>query len=259
MAKYIGSPWGKLRGKLNGAVGGSYKGIDWARVHFEPHQRGTLQKYIEFKDGLPGGDDFSFPQFNLRRVVIGPLGFVARSNLTNWIHLVWEQFCERKLLKMSGSNLWIKLNSSRFLNSMPHKEQEYNPATNAPDMLTLKTAWGDLEQSTLASALYDKNTGDLGVTWTTGITGNGKATDKVYLIIMKLPLIDTIGRDGNWLPALSMYGPLEIAGKTRSNGSGSVTIPEGLENEDLTAYFFLRDATNQIGFSQTTSLAVDAI
>jgi hypothetical protein len=264
MATYIGSPWGTMKGKLNGSVGGSYKGINWVRVLKDPTQKGTLELYRQYKEtGLPV--DFSFAQMNLRRVVTSPLGYIGRTNLQTFIFPIWERLCKLLHWKMSGANALIKLNANRLLNSMPDKTTEFEPDTNSPDLKEIYVSDGDLEGTNSLTAVYDTATGDLVLTWDTSIFKNGLATDYPWFVVFKKPIIDygTDG-DGSWLPTLFMYGPWQAEPPAvpaqRDDGTETWTLPDGLDADDLTAFIFFVDGAppGTIGWSRSQSCQVTA-
>jgi hypothetical protein len=262
MAKYYGSPWGTMKGKLNGSVGGGWKGINWCRVLTFPTQRGTLFLYQEMKAGHIPPERFSFPQFNLRRLATGPLGYVARMNLSTFIYLIWEPFVQKHQFLMTGSNMFIKRNSANMLNSMPDKTAEFDPATNSPDLLVLQMSDGDMESTEeFTSAVYNTANGNLTVAWNTGKYTNGADSDLAYLVILKKPIVESYGVSGTWEPALYLYGPFQPAGTLRSDGVGATIpalLPIGLTAADLTAFVFFKDAAGIIGFSKSQSVQVTA-
>lgn len=257
MAKYIGSPWGAMLGKLQDAVGGKWKGINWTRTHFLPTQRGTLQLYQQWKDGEPVV--FSLKQFNFRRLSNSPLGYISRINLETFINVIWDKFVNQHQYKMTGSNAFMKANAANLFASMPHIDQEFDPTTNSPDLKVIKVSDGDLEPtSNIIAATYNTGTGVLGLTWNTTCYTNGQASDQAWIIALRKPILDSWGRWGNWMPALFMYGPTQSSLSNRVNSGGSITLPTGLTAADLTAYLYFRDAAGLIGFSQSKSKQVTA-
>lgn len=257
MGKYLGSPWGKIRGILNGAVGGAWRGIDWNRVLVFPTQRGTLKKYRQFKAGSIS--NFSYAQMNIRRAVLSPLGYIGRMHLGTFIYTIWDEFVTRHSLKMTGLNVFVMKNAPNMYASMPHKDQEYNATTNAPDLTVIKASDGDLEPTpALGAQTYVVGTGVLTLNWDKDTFGNGKATDLVYVVVLRKPILESFGVSGTWAPKLWLYGPLQVAGKTRVDETGTVTLPPGLTIADLTAYVFFKDAAGEIGYSPSVAKAVTA-
>jgi len=258
MAKYYGSPWGTLRGKLNGAVGGGWKGINWARVLIYPTQHGTIAMYKDYKNGIIPPEDFSFPQFNLRRLSTGPLGNLAKNNMSNLINPIWAQYTRRKEFLMSGLNAYIKYSSADLLNSMPDKTAEFDPDTNSPDLRVIQMSRGELEETIeFSECLYAPLTGAIYPTWDMNIYKNGKSVDLAYIAILSKPIVESYGVDGTWEPALYLYGPAQKC--TRADGDGGAIggiLPTGLDPEDLTAFTFFRDVDNIIGYSKSASVQV---
>lgn len=260
MGKYIGSPWGYIRGKLDDAVGGAWKGINWVRVRIEPTQRGTLDKYRLFKDGLLDPSQFSYPQFNIRRCVLQVLGYVARFNLTSWIRPVWEELVTKRGWTMTGTNAFVRRNAATFFSSML-RTAEYVVGLNEPDLEDLLVSDGDLEGTTAGGATYVPGTGVLTVTWTASVFTNGAADDQAQVIVLKKPLLESVGRDGTWYPALFAYPfipapPSPAFPAERSAGTVDVTLPTGLAAADLVAYVFFRDAAGTIGYSPSLARQV---
>lgn len=261
MGKYIGSPWGYIRGKLDDAVGGAWKGINWVRVRILPTQRGTLPKYRLFKDGLLDPSQFSYPQFNIRRCVLQVLGYVARFNITTWIRPVWEELVTKRGWVMTGTNAFVRRNAATFFSSML-RTAEYVVGLNEPDLLDLLVSDGDLEApASITLASYNPVDGNMGITWDASTFTNGAADDVVQVIILKKPLLESVGRDGTWYPALFAYPfipapPSPAFPGTRADAAINFALPAGLTAADLTAYLFFRDAEGTIGYSPSLALQV---
>ena len=253
MAKYVGSPWGFLRGKLGDAVGSLWKTIDYVRVLCYPTQRGTYQNYLDYKAGLITIERFSYPQFNFRRLVLGPLGYVARMNMSNWIDPVWSRLATQEALLMTGMNLFIQKASALFWNSMPNKDQEYDEVTNAPLLTSLVVSYGDLEPiANIFSAEYNAVSGELVVVTDGATYGNGQTTDNVYYLVMRKPLVD-----GTFQPTLYCYGNIPSQFPVLRRDSGFIaTLPIGLTSVDLVLYVFCKDAADTIGFSPSKAFQV---
>ena len=256
--KYLGSPWGKIRGKLNGSVGGAWKGIDWVRVLVIPTTRGSIEKYRAFKAGTIGSFAFSYKQFNIRHAVVNVLGFLTRKFYSSLV-IVWHDYLlKHPGLKLSEMNAFTKENIARFFASMPNKNGEYVAATNAPLLTSLKVSKGDLEPvQTILTAVYTTGTGALVFTWATGIFENGLATDKIFWAVAKKPILESDGVAGTFNPSLYLYGMAD-AGSTRTTGTDTVTLPTGLTATDLTLYVFLQDLAGTIGYSDSKALQVSA-
>lgn len=252
--KYIGSPWGKIRGKLNGAVGGVWKGIDWGRVLVFPTQRGTLEKYQAYKAGKI--HIFSFPQMNIR-IVVKALGFLSRKFYSG-LNPIWLDYLARHPgMRLSAMNAFVKTNIASFFASMPSRGLEYIAATNAPLLTALKVSKGDLEPiENIATAIYTTGTGALVVTYGDGIYENGLATDKIWWAVAKKPILDSVGIAGTWEPSLYLYGMAQ-SNVTRTTKEVTIALPKGLTATDLTVYIFCKDSLS-IGYSDSKALAVAA-
>lgn len=262
MATYFGSPWGFLRGKLDDAVGGIWKGVEWTRVRVYPTQRGTLKLYRKLQRGEICPEAFSYPQFNIRRAVLQVLGHIARMNLSTWIYPVWEALCKKRGWIMTGTNAFVRRNAATLLSSMD-RHAEYDDA-NQPDLTKMLVSNGDLEgPAAIESATYDATTGDLVVTWDPATYTNGHATDMAFVMVAKKPILESIGEEGTWAPKLYMYGtalipePPGIPVK-REELTMTLALPVGLDIivEPLTAYLFFRDVEGVIGYSPSLAAGV---
>lgn len=244
MAKYIASPWGDILGKLGGSVGGKWKGIYWVRKLVYPTQRGTLAKYRQYKDGLIPLWQFSYAQMNIRRAVLQVLGYVARMNMSNWIHPVWDALVAKRGWVMTGANAFVKRNAATLFASMPAKDEEFDPATNSPDLLDLIVSDGDLEPvASITSCMYDPLNGNLVIVWDPAVYTNGGDNDELRVVVAKKPLLESVGRDGTWYPSLYLYTfmyPAPLIPPIRSAGTATVVLPAGLALADLSAYVFFR-------------------
>jgi len=243
MAKYNSSPLGEIHGKVNGIVAVKWKRTLVARKYAVPADRGSLLKYQQFKDGIPGVV-FSFLQFNLRRVAINPLLKLARDHKEDWIYPIWTEAAKKRHLQMSGMNLLLKTNITNLYASFD-KALEYDPITNSPDLTKLQLSIGDLEGTQSLTCTYKTDTGITDFSWNGQIFSNGNISDDVYGIILAKPLLQSIGREGNWEPQLTMYGPHRLTTpgvpphpSTRQDGTGYTVIPADLDVADLTAALF---------------------
>ena len=257
MGKYWGSPWGHISGKLNGAVGGGWKGIEWVRTFIFPTQRGTLALYRQYKKGLVSPVAFSYEQMNIRKAALSPLGYVGRTNLTNFIIPIWTEFCTKHGLVMTGLNAFVRRNAAVLYNSMAHVDEEYDAAANTPDLALATMSDGDLEGTPLLTAAYTTGTGNLATTWDEAVFGNGALTDEAWICVLKKPILESVGVTGTWAPKLYLYGPLDTT-KTRDDEGATVVLPTGLTAADLTAFLFFRDAAETIGWSISNALQVTA-
>jgi len=250
MGKYMGSPWGFTRGKIGDVVGIAWKGIDSNRVRVLPSQRGTMKMFKAVLNGT-GSKRFSYAQWNVREAAMSSLGNVARENMTNWIDPVWQVLATKRKVAMTGINLFIKEALPAFFASMPQKKQLYVEATNAPLLTSLKVSDGDLEGIPLiTTATYDTATGKVHATWPVTFTRNGLATDKVYAVVVRKPILNA-----SYQPSLSLYGNcVAVPTAVRSDGTAGadiITIPLGLTPADLFLYLFTKDAAGTIGFSES--------
>jgi hypothetical protein len=247
MAKYYASPFGSIRGKVNGSVGVGWKGKNVLRKYAIPTDRGSLLKYQQYKGGIIPPDLFSFPQFNLRRVCNNPLFKIAHDHFQDFIVPIWKEMAREKRLLMSGTNLFMRTNTTTIYASFD-KTIEYDASTNKPDLTKLILVDGELETTQSMTATYDPSSGFMNFTWNTHHYTNGKDTDTVYAIILKEPVVIDVGATGHWQPSLVMFGPTQLrhdlAAATRADGAGLMTITPGLTASNLIAYLFFCGAAN---------------
>lgn len=239
MAKYTGSPWGLLRGKLGGSVGGAWKGIAWVRTHLWPEQPGTLTKKRASRDGCVRGTTFQRKQFNIRRAVFAMLGFIGKDTLDTLIHPVWQNLCDKQALKQTGINKFLKENVRRLYDSTwtGGGTGLVFSGGNLPDYTVLKVAEGELEGSSgLTAVTYSGATGIATLTWNASVFGNGDPSDNAWVCIYRKPNASEIG---DYKP----YGKLFVAntGQARSTGTASISIPTGLAVGELVGFVFFND------------------
>ncbi|MDI6841148.1 MAG: hypothetical protein QMD71_09960 [bacterium] len=248
MAKYIGSPWGYLRGKLNDAVGGVWKGIEWTRVRVLPRQRGTIDLWRRMMAGRIRPLLFSYKQFNIRRLVFQLLGWLGRANLECLMYPVWQRLCDLRKYKLTHINLFVLRNAPALWASIPNKDQIYS-ITNKPNMDFMLVSDGDLEPTpSITGCTYNPATGALTITWDATHVKNGTDTDLAYIMAYVEPVVDI-----SWRPEGYLYGTALTSVGTRVAGTGTITIAAGLTPSAIHGYVFFRDAANLIGYSPSVA------
>jgi len=250
MAKYTASPWGVLKGKLGGSVGGAWKGIAWARAHVMPKQPGTITRRRQSKDGAVRGIIFKTQQMNVRRPIFGMLGFIAKDTLTTLIHPVWQWLCDQQGLPMTGINKFMRENNRRLYDSTwtGGGPGVMFSGSNLPDYTKLIVSEGPLEATaSVSTAVYSGATGIATITWPTATYGNGAAADNAWLCVYRKPNATEIG---DYKP----NGRLFVAhtGQARSVGSASISIPTGLGAPELIGFVFFNDTA--ANYSPSVSL-----
>jgi len=241
MAKYYASPFGIISGQVGDEIGSGWKGIRYIKKYTIPTDKGSLIKYQQMKAGTITPDKFSFPQFNLRRVIMNPLMYAGRQNPIIWIEQIWGEECKSRHLRMSGLNLLVKANVSNLYGSM-NKNIEFDPITNTPDLTKLVVAIGELEGTQSLTCSYNPTTGVVSFVWNKNCYTNGKATDIAYGMVIAKPILNSFGEAGNWEPALRVFGPTQLTGQpTRGGlgtGTGLLSIPQYLYSPDLIGFVF---------------------
>jgi len=175
------------------------------------------------------------------------LGWIGRTNRANLIAPVWDRLVAKRKDVMTGINKFIQTSALMVWDSLPHKDEEFDPDTNAPDMSKMLISDGDLEGiNGFTSVVYDNATGNCTFTWDDRVYKNGKDTDKVYAFIYLKPVVNS-----QWRPNGYLYGTAAIVPLvTRATKSVIMTIPDGLgEGTNMYGFLFCRDADDEIGFS----------
>jgi hypothetical protein len=255
MAKYFASPFGTIIGKVNGQVGSRWRGLNLIKKFTVPTDKGTILKYQQMKDGIIPPDRFSFPIFNLRRAVVNALMHMGREN-PDFLTDIWKPEVKSRALNMSGLNLFCKENITQLYASLDKTLEFYSAEenqipvevlpTNTIDITQMVVAEGILEGTSLLSATYDTATGYVELTWSPTCLKDGLATDIAAACVIQKPVFESIGRNGNWQPALKLWyfptfprSPLPPGpAKTRTDGSGTLAIATGLDAANLTAFIF---------------------
>lgn len=240
MAKYTGSPFGTIRGKVSGSVGQVWKGIKYLREHTYPRQGGTITKFDAIERGCVRGIGFKVRQFNYQRCVLGVLGYMASQNLPNLIRPVWQELCDKLKYKITGTGLFIKKNARALWETFPNRDAEFS-YTNFPDMTHLQVSDGLLEptQSIAASLAFcamPAGVNYVTINWNTNTFRNGKSDDIAWLAVYKHPSVEEFIRR---VPRGILY--TRNTGRPRSAGTGSIRIPCHSAGE-LTAFVFFSDA-----------------
>lgn len=241
MGKYIASPWGDISGKIGDAVGGSWKGIRWTRKRVIPENPGSIERHLACINDPTLCHLFSYKQMNVRRPILGMLGFVASHRLLDFILPIWQKLCDRRKLKLTGSNLFIKVNARRLYYSLPEGNELYS-GSNLPDYTKMLVSIGRLEPvAGISSVAYDDATGTVDITWNPGHYTNGADDDTLFVAVYKKPEVG----DLYYQPYGYLYLPTVTA--TRVDGTTSFSLEPGLTDTDLTIYLFFYNAN--IGYS----------
>lgn len=235
MGKYTGSPWGEFRGKVGSVVGGTWKGIPWARTHGKPRQQGTITKYDLGADGCTRGIRYSHAQLNFRTAVFATLGNIARLSYDSLIDMVWQTLCDKKRWKKTGLNLFIQTNARLLWSSM--RGDIHIAQDNIPDMTKMLVSDGDLEETPgiLTATIPILAPAGATITWDTNIYRNGSPNDDAWLAIYQRPNADDIVR-------VRPFGIVFVKGTgvTRSAGSAYISLPSP-QAVNLTAFVFFSD------------------
>lgn len=253
MAKYTASPWGSLRGKLNGSVGGVWKGIEWARKLVLPRQLGTITNRNRSKESCIRGVIYAAKQMNIRRAIFTALGILGKDNLTTLIHPVWEWLCDKRKYKLTGINLFIKMNARRLWYSTwtGLGTGVTFDSNNLPDYTQMLVSDGDLEPTqAVTGATYVGGTGLTTITWNTATYGNGVPGDNTWLAIYVRP---TAVQIADYRPSGNLY--VKNTGQLRSVGTAVIAVPPNLAAANLTAFVFFNDTCANYSPSMSSTVS----
>lgn len=187
MAKYMASPWGRVRGKLGDVVGGRSKGgIDTIRMNTVGKHRGTEQAVLEADKDESKRKDINIKQFNQTHIAMAPLTTIAYQFSKRLMFEVWEPLVGNR--PITGANLFTKINVARLCSSIPDRTKFYSPA-NAPDISSILLTDGRLEPAEIFSAKLSIENSEITVNWKPGNFSNGEPDDNVSLsaVYWKIP------------------------------------------------------------------------
>lgn len=251
MAKYTGSPFGTLRGKLGPSVGGTWKGIKYVREYLKPSRQGTIRKYDLDGTGCTRGINFSFRQFNYSRGIFGLLTHLSRQVHNDLISRVWQTLANKLKLKQTGMNLFVKKNARVLWKGITGNQilsENY-----LPDFTQMLISDGILEPTRIVSKA-EKNIPLAGqphfveIDWDTNIFRNGSPNDDAFVAVYHEPTSREIGM-------FETTGELIVKGSgvTRSAGTAQLPIPSW-DYRKLTAFVFFAD--NCANYSPSISKSV---
>lgn len=156
MAKYLGSQWGIIKGKLGNRVGTTWKGMPYLRVHFIPKRSNSpaqARSRLSFKDMVKFGNML-------------PLS-------------IYYKYADRRCMVVV--NVFIKYNHSQAMKSTPAMGKPYSP-------LVLRVfPVGDIDPTLLTEALYNPDTGEVNLRWETTVSRKGKPDDKIWAAVHSVP------------------------------------------------------------------------
>lgn len=209
MARYTGSPFGTIIGKLGDVVGFQWKGINCIRKDFTPTNPNALgQRAVR-----------------LIYIILQKLGARHYEEL---LVPVWNALAKRSKLPISGINLLLKKSSRLLFKSTLNGIQ-------APDYTRMCVSDGILEPtSQVVDTAYDEATGILTIDWDKEIYRNGKPTDNAVLLLYRTLYTGYPGGNSYVLGANA----------TRSAGGAVVWTQPGLPAIDLTTFVFFYDGYN---------------
>ncbi|MDI6841147.1 MAG: NHL repeat-containing protein [bacterium] len=152
MAKYIGSPWGYIIGKLGNKVGFLWKGIPVSR------------QYV-----IPGN-----PKTQAQQRVRAIFSDVVKYSKTMPL-IIYYKIANRS--HMTQFNLWTKHNLRYVYTTESAMGKPYSP------WVIRVYPIGDIQPARIIYATYKPDTGEFSVNWDTSLYGKGTAEDKMWLAI----------------------------------------------------------------------------
>ncbi len=247
MAKYFNSSWGEIRGKLGEAVGSAYRGIGIVKAyrrHYN-HSYDSIEWLSQFTEKEVNKEKIKVAQINVK-FVFGLLNYIVHQYYETLIIPIWDLICKNcRYRKLTGANLFIKLNYRYIYKSIPEPDEIYG-SENMPDLRGLLLSDGDLEETKITSANYNKESGKLIVRWEPVCYLNGKLDDFVYIaaIYFPPPLLK------NWLPESKSWESIRLWGDAinpvakRGDGEAVIFIGKGLNPKYGVAFLFFKNKTH---------------
>lgn len=253
MAKYYGSSWGVLVGKLGDAVG--------------THARGGLRTVRAYRKVIPSGSwlaletgkvdkrGLNIGQCNQENIVFGFLGHLTSKVKSSLIYPVWDPLTKRHHRYMSGFSLFMKHNATTLYNSLPDVHKFYG-IDNLPDLSKLQLSTGVLEGADIADAHYDIDSGKVMVKWAPECFLNGRADDLVHLFVLHWSF--PVSKESSFLPVREPWRTMKVWGSAkhpvgkRVDGCGSISISPCLNMaENFVVYLFF--SRFRVGYSPSSS------
>jgi len=210
MAKYTGSPWGEIRGKIGEAVGGTWKGINWVRLRVTPSNPRS-EKQVKIRA--------SFAQaFDVARAARTGLHvfFAKKENITSWNYI--SKLVTPQVYREGGPEefTWSDL---RFL------------------------PLGSGQPLSGVTCSYDKATGQVTASWDPAAQGDIDPNMKVTLYVLpRLTAFSHLIKDPNLIypgwksPSYPTRGVAKVYTGTATVGDGQVTVqlpPDMYDASDL--------------------------
>lgn len=214
MAKYTGSPFGSIHGKIGHVVGFVYKGINVIRKDFTPAFSNTIKQQA-VKNIFP------------------ILQKLASRHFVNITKAIWERLLERSYKPWTGINLFTH-KSGRVL------WKSTNNGIQDPDYGLMFVSDGILEPARqLLAPDYDPSTGLVTLTWNVDTFRNGSSSDSAHILVFQKPVSAT-----PTTPAIPFGNSwLVDTGVPRGAGLASANIPSNLDAFDLTVFLYFNDDT----------------
>lgn len=252
MAKYYGSPWGFLKGKLGPAVGSKVRGgIHIVRAYSHGNHK-TLEHALQGKI-LP--KELSVRRINHNNAAFGPIAHIAKRKSYDLILPVWEPMA--KGTPLTGANLFVKYNVP-LLDKFPYPKKFYT-TNNMPNLENIILSYGTLEPSYITSSSYHPTTGTLQIKWNTETFKDGSPQDLAYLMSIAWKLPPPQIPD---LPPPQPHKTIKIWGDAlkpvakRKNGKASIKIQKRIhpQKSHLIAYLFFSNSKKRFSISISSKI-----
>ena len=200
---------GGVSGTVGTVVGGSWKGINYLR--------GKAGKYKDANSAMQIG----------HRAKFSACVALAKAMMDNIIHRIWD----RKAVKMSGYNLFVKTNLPMF-----------DVNGDIPNYGKLTFSLGDLRLPDNLSVQDDVETpGGIAITWANNAgVGNAQASDRLRVLAMSEDEVSV----------------LEGLNITRDAEAANILLPFGAGVEAQVYLFFENEANTSFSASVHTTVAL---
>ncbi|MDD2890304.1 MAG: hypothetical protein PHE49_06665 [bacterium] len=253
MAKYRGSSWGTIIGKVGEGVGSVYHGIPVLRGYIKTEGISPIVCLAELKNGTQKSTPKLIRRIN-SNLIFSSMATLAKTvqEKTIVISTIWKERTE-----------FSKVNT-KILNSLGEKVETLYGINNLPDITKLQFTKRYGAPGPNLSSEYNPDDGQIAVKWDNPSYVRGTPKDTVYLVIVYFKL-DSLY---NWTKQSKPWqfkvwannvASRPIAGMpkdnspvvTRKDGNTVLQTEKGLNPKNLVTYIFFYDTAG--GFSQSYS------
>lgn len=249
MAKYIGSPWGIIIGKVGPTVGYRWRGMNLLRAKGKSENKGSYYLLERARRGKVPKSEVSVRLANVV-VLRWSVMWLCKISFRNLIYPVWQPLSRNPL---DGRSLFFKRNFAPLYRSIPFRDEFIGPS-NLPDFRVINLTEGVLEESRIKDARYEE--GKVIVEWESACYRNGSREDSVHIFAI---YIDLSIPHTEWGP-MALYGRIKFFGDARvriggrGSGWGEIEVGDNLGKGILVGY--LSFSNKKLGYSRSVAAEV---